>query len=193
MKRYYLGLNANGPRARDALFCKGKKQDLRELSEYLSGVFHRSSVCLPENLPAKAESIFLNEIDYSDFKKAIERINDTCNKYLNLSVNVNGNEESSKASNNELVMEKLVAGIIETIKDDDTFKGPFFTGYEIVDKEHLYAEKKYILQLFLFDVWYKILLLNITEMQKLEKIRVQNGRKRLKVMEATKKKKTNPE
>lgn len=121
-------------------------------SEYLSGVFHSGSSCLPQNLPAKAKSIFSNEIDYSEFKKAIERINETCNKYLNLPVNGNGNEESSKASNNELVMETLVAGIIETIKYDDTFKGPFFSGYEIVDKEQLYKEKKYILQLFLFDI-----------------------------------------
>lgn len=39
MKRYYLGLNANGPRIRDALFCRGKKQDLRELSEFLAGKY----------------------------------------------------------------------------------------------------------------------------------------------------------
>lgn len=37
MKRYYLGLNANGPSIKDGLFSRGNSQDLRELSEYIAG------------------------------------------------------------------------------------------------------------------------------------------------------------
>lgn len=36
MKRYYLGLNANGPKAKDCLFSRGTSGDLRELSEFLA-------------------------------------------------------------------------------------------------------------------------------------------------------------
>ena len=36
MKRYYLGLNANGPKASDCLFSRGTAGDLRALSEYLA-------------------------------------------------------------------------------------------------------------------------------------------------------------
>lgn len=37
MKRYYLGLNANGPKISECLFGRGTKQDLRKLNELLAG------------------------------------------------------------------------------------------------------------------------------------------------------------
>lgn len=39
MKRYYLGLNAHGPKAFRTLFIRGRTRDLRELSEFLAGKF----------------------------------------------------------------------------------------------------------------------------------------------------------
>ena len=128
-------------------------------SEYLNGEFHSGSASLPENLIEKAEAIFSSDSDYSSFSSALERLDYACNRYLDLSDGVEGSKEASKSKQkyqNKLVPEKLVAGIIETIKNDTTFKGPFFTGEKIVQKEELCTENEYILQLFLFDVWYKI-------------------------------------
>lgn len=39
MKRYYLGLNANGPKVSQCLFTRGRTKDLRDLSEFLAGKF----------------------------------------------------------------------------------------------------------------------------------------------------------
>ena len=133
------------------VLAEGYKKLRQYFSEYLSGVFHFGSVCLPKDLPGKAKSIFSSDLDDSSFRKALERLNYACHRYFGWSDNENGRESQS-----DLVLGKIVAGIIETIKDDDTFEGPFFTGKKIVQKENLYAENDYILQLFLFDIWYKI-------------------------------------
>lgn len=39
MRRYYLGLNAGGPKAISTLFSHGSKRDLRDLSEFLAGKY----------------------------------------------------------------------------------------------------------------------------------------------------------
>ena len=128
-------------------------------SGYLNGEFHFGSDFLPKNLTEKAKALFSSDSDHSSFSSALERLDYACNRYLDLSDGVKGSRVDSKnkqKDQNKLVSEKLVAGIIETIKNDTTFKGPFFTGEKIVQKEELCTENVYILQLFLFDIWYKI-------------------------------------
>lgn len=44
MRRYYLGLNANGPSAIRCLFCMGKSKDLRDLIRFLSGKYQGTSI-----------------------------------------------------------------------------------------------------------------------------------------------------
>ena len=55
MNRYYLGLNAGGPKISECLFARGTSKDLRDLSEYLAGRYKgtamlckngRSALCL---------------------------------------------------------------------------------------------------------------------------------------------------
>ena len=55
MRRYYLGLNAGGPRVSECLFTHGTSSDMREFSEYLGGKYSgapmlckngRSALCL---------------------------------------------------------------------------------------------------------------------------------------------------
>lgn len=44
MKRYYLGLNADGPKISEALFKKGKASDFRELSEFLAARYKGEAI-----------------------------------------------------------------------------------------------------------------------------------------------------
>ncbi|MDO4526903.1 MAG: aminotransferase class I/II-fold pyridoxal phosphate-dependent enzyme [Candidatus Saccharibacteria bacterium] len=55
MRKYYLGLNAGGPKIRETLFARGTDKDLRDLSELLAGKYQgapiltkngRSALCL---------------------------------------------------------------------------------------------------------------------------------------------------
>lgn len=44
MKRYYLGLNANGPKALKSLFSRGRASDLRDLTQFLSGKYQGTPI-----------------------------------------------------------------------------------------------------------------------------------------------------
>ena len=44
MKRYYLGLNSDGPRAIRCLFCRGRSRDLRDLVQFLTGKYQGASI-----------------------------------------------------------------------------------------------------------------------------------------------------
>lgn len=44
MKRYYLGLNANGPSIGECLFGRGSKRNLRELNELLAGKYQGTPI-----------------------------------------------------------------------------------------------------------------------------------------------------
>ena len=46
MKRYYLGLNADGPRAFECLFKRGRAKDMRALNSYLAGKYQGASILM---------------------------------------------------------------------------------------------------------------------------------------------------
>lgn len=57
MKRYYLGLNANGPKASECLFSRGSSQDLRGLSEYLAGRYQGEAILTKNGRSALAMAL----------------------------------------------------------------------------------------------------------------------------------------
>ena len=57
MKRYYLGLNANGPKVRDCLFSRGTAGDLRGLSEYLAGRYQGEAILTKNGRSALAMAL----------------------------------------------------------------------------------------------------------------------------------------